>query len=115
MVRTSQKLCAAPIALTGPWAVDGVFSLARRRSLETCAHGRVHLRQAPMQLASVYGGQAAYRPVRLVHQAVNDDALRAGAAAQARAGPGGGVKEMVCLAGAGISSERSGGWQWMDP
>ncbi len=56
----------------------------------------MHLWQAPVQVVSVYGGQTAYRPVRLVHQAVNDDALRTGAVAQARAGAGGGVKEMVC-------------------
>ncbi len=93
MARKRQKLCPTPI---GPWAEGGVLFLARRLLLEPCAHGRVHLWQAPMQLASVYGGQAAYRPVRLVHQAVNEDALRAGAAAQARAGAGGGVKEMVC-------------------
>jgi hypothetical protein len=56
-----------------------------------------------MHLGAVYGGhagQAAYRPVRLVHAGLAgpEDALRAAAVAQTRAGAGagGGVKEMVC-------------------
>ena len=71
----------------------------KKKKVKKCDSFSAQRWQVPM-LGTVYGGQAAYRPVRLVHPGLAgpEDALRAAAVAQARggAGAGGGVKEMVC-------------------